>query len=91
MCQLFAGLPPKHSIMGLEARRRRHLLGGAETRLHRAELPRARLLHHDGQPVRHAQLQDGQPPPLLRTLYILPSSTVRDRPLTLGRIARVAL
>ena len=54
-----SGLPLEHSKLGLEAGRRRHLPGRAEARVHRAVLPRARLQHHDGEPIRHALLQNG--------------------------------
>ncbi len=35
----FPGLPAEHPELGLEARRRRHLPGGAQAGLHRAVLP----------------------------------------------------
>lgn len=57
---LFPGVSSEHSFMGLEARRRRDLPRRAKARLYRAKLPRARLLHHDGQPLRYAKLQNGQ-------------------------------
>lgn len=50
------GLPSEHSIVGLEAGRRRNLPGRVEAGIHRAELPRARLLHYDGQSLRYEEL-----------------------------------
>ena len=53
-----SGLSAEYSELGLEARRRRHLSGRAEVGIHRAELSGARLLHHDGQSVCYALLQN---------------------------------
>ena len=54
------GVPVEHPELGLEARRRYGVSGGAETRLHRSELPRAWLLHPHGQPLHDALLQNGR-------------------------------
>jgi hypothetical protein len=55
-----AGVPAQHSFVGLETRRRRDLLGRAETGVHRAVVPGTRVLHDDGEPVRDALLQNGK-------------------------------
>ena len=48
------GLPAQHPQLGLEAGGWCHLSGWAQAWLHCPVLPRPRLQHHDGQPVRHA-------------------------------------
>lgn len=60
VCPLHTGIPTQHSVVGLEAGRWRHLSGGTQTRLHRTELPGARFLHNDGQPVRYEVVQNGE-------------------------------
>lgn len=78
----FPGVSAQHPFVGLEAGRRRHLSGGAEAGLYRAELPGARLLHHDGQFIRHALVQNGSYPLLVRrgqlTIYCSLPARVRS-------------
>lgn len=70
------GILTQHSVMGLEARGRRDLSGGTETRFHRTELSRAGLFHYDGKLVCHEVVQNGESffigtLQLIRTLLLL--------------------
>ena len=54
----FSGVSSEHPELGLEAGWWRDLPGGAQARLHRPVLPRPRVQHNDGKPVRNAELQN---------------------------------
>jgi len=54
------GVFTQHSVVGLETRRRRDLLGGVETWFHRTKLSSTRILYNDGKFVRHEVVQNGE-------------------------------
>jgi hypothetical protein len=54
------GVFTQHSVVGLETRRRRDLLGGVETWFHRTELSSARIFHNDGEFIRYEVVQNGE-------------------------------
>lgn len=58
--KLILGLPFEHSILGLEARRRRHLPSWIKAGFYRSKLPRAWLLDDDGESFRYAIVQNGR-------------------------------
>ena len=77
------GLPDEHPQLEPQQRGRRDLPGGAQARVHRPVLPRPRLHHPDGQPVRyevggdvqrHGRLAQGLPPGLNTSIKAYPKN-----------------